>query len=213
MLGFDDFQLTPARLPPKLPSLNVPVAVNWMEVRAAILGFAGLIVIPTKCAVETVSAVEPLMFPKAAETVVVPVATLVTAPVLATMASAGFEQVHSTECETSCVLLSLKVPVAANCFIVPVAMLELDGGTAIDIRLAPVTVNDVLPFTDPLPALIVVLPVPALLASPLASAVATLLDEEDQVNAVNNCVLPSSKSNSTELRCRTHCNRGIRRTV
>lgn len=200
IFGFDDFQLRPARFPPELPSLNVPVAVNWMEVRAAILGFGGLIVIPIKCAVETVSAVEPLIFPKAAEIVLLPVATLVTTPVLATVAAGGFEEVHSTESETSCVLLSLNVAVAVNCFVVPVAMLELAGVTAIDISLAPVTVNDVLPVTDPLLAVIVVLPVPALVVSPLASTVATLLEEEDQVNAVNNCVLPSSKL-PTALNC------------
>jgi hypothetical protein len=56
MFGFDDFQVTPTGFAPELPSLNVHVAVNWMEVRGAILGFAGLMLIPTKCA-ETVSAV------------------------------------------------------------------------------------------------------------------------------------------------------------
>ena len=200
MFGFDDFQLTPARFPPELPSLNVPVAVNLMEVRAAILGFAGLIVIPTRCAVETVSAVEPLMFPKAAEIVVLPVATLVTSPVLAMVAAAGFEEVHRTESEMSCVLLSLKVPVAVNCFVVPFGMLELVGVTAIDTRLAPVTVSEVLPLTDPLVTVIVVLPVPAPVASPLASTVATLPDPEDQVADVRSCVLPSSKF-PTALNC------------
>jgi hypothetical protein len=103
------------------------------------------------------------------------------------------EEVHSTESETSCVLLSLNVPVAVNCFVVPAAVVELAGVIAMDTRLAPVTVNDVLPFTEPLLAVIVVLPVPAPVANPLASTVATLLDEEDQTNAVNNSVLPSSK--------------------
>ena len=200
MFGFDDFQLTPARFPPELPSLNVPVAVNMMEVRAEILGFAGLIVIPTKCAVETVSEVEPLIFPKAAEIVVLPVATLVTCPVLATVAAAGFDDVHRTEFETSCVLLSLKVPVAVNCLVVPFAILELAGVTAIDTRLAPVTVSEVVPLTDPLVTVIVVLPVPAPVASPLASTVATLPDPEDQVADVRSCVLPSSKF-PTALNC------------
>lgn len=101
IFGFEDFQLKPARFPPVLPSLKVPVAVNLIEVRAAILGFAGLMVIPTKCAVETVSPVEPLMFPSAAEIVELPGATLLTRPVLPTVAAAGFEELHSTESETS----------------------------------------------------------------------------------------------------------------
>jgi hypothetical protein len=171
-----------------------------MEVRAEILGFAGLIVIPVKCAVEIVSAVEPLMFPKAAEIVVLPVATVVTSPVLTTVAAAGFEEVHSTESEMSCVLVSLKVPVAVNCFVVPAAMLELAGVTAIETRLAPVTVSVVVPLTDPLMTVIVVLPTPAPFASPLPSTVATLPDPEDQAADVKSCVLPSSKF-PTALNC------------
>lgn len=171
-----------------------------MEVRAEILGFAGLIAIPTRCAVEIVSAVEPLAFPKAAEIVVLPVAMLVTSPVLATVAAAGFEELHSTESETFCMLLSLNVPVAVNCLVVPVAILELAGVTAIDTRLAPVTLSDVLPVTDPLVAVMVVLPAAAPVANPLASTLATLPDVEDHANDVNNCVLPSSKF-PTALNC------------
>jgi hypothetical protein len=61
--GFEDFHDTPARLPPVLPSLNVPTAVNLIEVRTAIRGLAGLIVMLTRCAVETVNPVEPLTAP------------------------------------------------------------------------------------------------------------------------------------------------------
>ena len=48
MLGFDDFQETPARFVATLPSLKVPLAVNLISVRAAIRGFAGLTVIETR---------------------------------------------------------------------------------------------------------------------------------------------------------------------
>jgi hypothetical protein len=48
MFGLDDFQATPARFVATLPSLNVPAAVNLMEVRAAILGFAGLMLMDTR---------------------------------------------------------------------------------------------------------------------------------------------------------------------
>ena len=40
------------------------------------------------------------------------------------VAAVGFEELHSTEAVMSSVLLSLKVPVAANCLVVPTAMLE-----------------------------------------------------------------------------------------
>jgi hypothetical protein len=48
MFGLDDFQATPARLVATLPSLKVPVAVNLMEVRAAIRGFAGVMLMDTR---------------------------------------------------------------------------------------------------------------------------------------------------------------------
>ena len=63
-----------------LPSLKFPVAVNLSNVPLAILGFAGLIVIETRCAVETVNRVDPLTDPNVAVIVDVPVAMLVAAP-------------------------------------------------------------------------------------------------------------------------------------
>ncbi len=80
ILGFDDFHDMPARFVATLPSLNVPVAVNFIEVPLSILGFAGFTVIETKCAVETVSVVEPLTEPNTAVIVLVPVATLLASP-------------------------------------------------------------------------------------------------------------------------------------
>lgn len=47
-LGLDAFHANPARLLLTLPSLNVPDAVNLISVCAAILGFAGLIVMLTR---------------------------------------------------------------------------------------------------------------------------------------------------------------------
>jgi hypothetical protein len=55
MFGFDDFQLNPLRFVAVLPSLKVPVAVNFSDVPFAILALAGLMAIKTRCAVETVS--------------------------------------------------------------------------------------------------------------------------------------------------------------
>lgn len=47
ILGFDDFQVIPLRFDETLPSLKVPVAVNLIDVRFEIRGFAGEIVIET----------------------------------------------------------------------------------------------------------------------------------------------------------------------
>ena len=191
--GFDDFHETPARFPPVLPSLNVPTATNLIDVRTAIRGLAGLIVIPTRCAVDTVSPVEPLTVLKVAVIVEVPGATLVTSPALLIVATAGVEELHSTDPVMSCVLLSLNVPVAANCDVVPVDIDPFAGVTASDTRLAPVTVRDAVPVTDPDATVIVEVPVPRLVANPFESIDATALDPENQITDVNCCVLPSSK--------------------
>ena len=193
MFGFDDFQASPARLPPVLPSLNVPVALNLIEVRTAILGFGGVMLMPTRWAVDTVRSVEPLTVPKAAAIVVLPVARLVATPVLAIVAAAGFEELQTTDPEMSCVLLSLKVPVATNCFEAPIGMVEFAGVTAIETRLAPVTVIAALPVIDPTVAFTLPVPPATPAASPEESTVTTPGAEDDQLTEVKVCVLPSSK--------------------
>jgi len=199
-LGFDDLHDTPARLPPVLPSLKVPRATNLIEVWTTIRGFAGLMVIPTRCAVDTVKPVEPLTAPNVAAIVVVPGATLVASPVLLIVAAAALEELHITDPEISCVLLSLNDPVAVNCLVVPVAIVALAGVTASDTKLAPVTVRDAVPVTDPDATVMVAVPVPRLVANPVESIDATALDPENHVTDVNGCVLPSSKL-PTALNC------------
>jgi hypothetical protein len=90
-----------------LPLLKVPVAVNFSDVPFAILALAGLMAIETRCAVETVSCVDPLTEPNVAVIVVVPVATLVAAPWLLIVAVAALAELHRTEDVMSCALLSL----------------------------------------------------------------------------------------------------------
>ena len=109
------------------------------------------------------------------------------------MATAGFEELQTTEAETSSVLVSLNEPVAVNCLVVPTAIDELAGVTVMDTKLAPVTVSDAVPLTEAEVAVIVVAPVPVLVANPLASTVATELEEDVQVTDGKSWVLPSSK--------------------
>lgn len=90
-------------------------------------------------------------------------------------------------------LLSVKVPVAVNCCVVPIAMLTGLGVTAIDTRAALVTVSEADPLIEPEVAVIVTGPVPVLVAKPDALMEATFASEEDQVTDVSCCVLPSSK--------------------
>jgi len=131
--------------------------------------------------------------PTVAVTVAVPVATLLAKPWLLIVTTAALEELQRAVLVMSCVLLSLKVPVAVNCFVVPIDMLELAGVTAIDTSVAALTVSDALPVTVPEIALIVVVPVPTAVARPDASMVETLIGDADHVTEVSSWVLPSSK--------------------
>jgi len=192
-LGFDDFHEIPLRLVATLPSLNVPVAVSFTDVPFEIRGLTGVIAIETKVAFETVSPVEPLTEPKSALMVVLPVATLDASPCAVMVADVGLKDVHTTDAVMSSVDESLNVPVAVNCLVVPTTMLEFAGVTAIDTSVDPVTVSDAVPLTEPDAAVMVVVPVPTLVASPAEFIVATAVDEEDQIAPRSSCVLPSSK--------------------
>jgi hypothetical protein len=171
-----------------------------MDVPFSMRGFAGSTVIPVRCAVETVSGVDPLIKPNAALIVLLPVAMLDATPCALIVAAAAFDEVQSTDALMSCEVASLKVPVAVNCFVVPTAIVEFAGVTAIETRLAPVTVIDAVPFTEVDAAVIVVLPAAAPVASPVESILAMLGNDDDQVTDVNTCVLPSSKF-PTALNC------------
>jgi len=137
--------------------------------------------------------VDPLIDPKVALMVLLPAATLEARPCALMVAVAALEDVHVTVVVMSCVLLSLNVPVAVNCFVVPTAMLEFAGVTAIETRVAEVTVSVAVPLIPAEVAVMVAVPGPVLLANPVESMVATKDEEEDQLTEVSNCVLPSSK--------------------
>jgi len=83
------------------------------------------------------------------------------------------------------VLASEKVPVAVYCWMVPCAIWASGGETAIETRVAFVTVNPVFPDTLPIAAVMVVLPADTPVARPLLPAVlemvAMLAFDEDQV--------------------------------
>jgi len=81
----------------------------------------------------------------------------------------------------SCVLLSLNVPVDVYCLVVPTAMLAFVGVTAMETRVAPETVSDAVPLTEPEAAVMVALPVPTPVASPFTSTAATEIEDELQL--------------------------------
>ena len=88
------------------------------------------------------------------------------------------------------------MPVAVNCWVVPSAIEEFSGDNAMEDSATAPTVSVVEPVIDPSVAVMVVCPVPTLVASPfvpaalLIVATAKVLDVQVTV-PVMFCVLPS----------------------
>jgi len=184
-----------------LPSVYVPVAVYCCVVPSAIVAVAGLIAIDTSVAGVTVSVVDPLIVPDTAVIVAVPCPVLVASPgvappVLLIVATVGVSDDHAAVPVRFCVLPSVYVPVAVYCCVVPSAIDGAVGVTAIDTSAAAVTVTVVDPLIVPEVAVIVAVPSPTLVASPVVCPamliVATVgVSELHCTVPVMFCVLPS----------------------
>jgi hypothetical protein len=121
-------------------SLNVPVAVNCCVAPLVIEGFPGVTAIDTSVAGFTVSSVEPVMLLLVAEIVDVPVPTAVAKSVALIVATVAVPDAHTALLST-CVELSLNVPVAVNCCVAPLVIEGFPGVTAIDTSVAGFTVS------------------------------------------------------------------------
>jgi hypothetical protein len=82
----------------------------------------------------------PVIPLKVAEIVLVPTATPVARPAVVMVATPVFEEVHVTWPVRFCVVLSLYVPVAVNCCVIPAGIAGLAGVTVMDVRVAAATV-------------------------------------------------------------------------
>jgi hypothetical protein len=175
-----------------VPSLKVPVAVNCCVAPLAIEGFAGVTAIDCSVAAVTVSKVEPLIEDDVALIVEVPTPAPLASPEALIVAVVVVPEVQVTVDVRFCVVPSLNVPVAVNCWVAPLAIEGFAGVTAIDCNVAAVTVSKVEPEIDDDVAVIVELPTPAPLARPAALIVAIEVMPEVQVTVdVRFCVVPS----------------------
>ena len=182
------------------PSEYVPVTVNCRVVPNAMLGLDGIIARETSVACVTVRVVLPEMPPNVAVMVVDPTATGVANPfepaALLMAATDDADEPQVTAVVRFCVEPSEYVPVTVNCWVVPNAMLGLDGVIARETSVACVTVRVVLPEMPPNVAVIVVDPAASGVANPFEPAalliVAAESDAEPQVtNFVKSCVVLS----------------------
>ncbi len=118
----------------------------------------------TSVAGVTVRVVDPEMLPEVAVIVAVPAAADTASPlepaVLLIDATPVLDEFQVTVDVRSCVVLSENVPVAMNCWDVPLATFGFPGVTAMDASVAGVTVTVVCPVTFFHVALMVALPTP-----------------------------------------------------
>jgi hypothetical protein len=177
-----------------LVSVYVPVAVNCFVVPFAIDGLAGVTAIDTSVAAVTVNVSGGLVTPLNAAVICdVPTPAPVARPAEEIVATEVVADTQVAWLVRSCVLVSEYVPVAVNCFVVPLAIDGLAGVTAIDTSVAAVTVNVSGGLvTPPNAAVICEMPVATPLARPPAVIVATLVVADTHVAwLVRFCVLLS----------------------
>jgi hypothetical protein len=158
----------------------------------AIDGFAGVSAIDTSVAGPTVKVVLPVSPPELALIWDVPCAAPLARAPDVIGATVVFDDAQVAAPVRSVVDPSVYVPVALNCWVVPLAIDGFAGVTAIDTSAAGPTVRVVLLVSPPEVALIWDVPCAVLLARPPELMVATVGFEDAQVTElVRSCVLPS----------------------
>ena len=116
--------------------------------------------------------------------IVVPTETAATRPLLLTVATDISDELQATCVVISKLVPSEYVPVAVNCWVTPTGMLGLAGVTAMEDRVAEVTVRAALPETIPEVAVMIVAPAATAVARPLLLTVATNVFDEVQITCV-----------------------------
>jgi hypothetical protein len=178
------------------PSVNRAAAVNCWVVPQVIEAFAGVTAMETIAAALTVNTVDPLTPPALAVIVAVPVATEAASPLALAVVMVVSLEVQLAVLVRSCLLLSVNVPVAVNCWTVPSAIVGLAGVRAIDTSAAAPTLSVVEPEIEAKVAETLAVPVATPLASPCVPAALLIvamapLDELHCTELVMSCWLPS----------------------
>jgi len=161
-----------------LPSLYVPVAANCCVVPSANDGFTGLTANDTSIGCPTLRLAVAVMDPDVAVMVAPPMPAPAANPLAPIVATVVADELQLTALVTSCVLPSVYVPVAANCWLVPFAIVALVGLIESDVKTGGVTARAAEPLIVPEVAVIAVVPWATLLASPPLPMVATEVRDE-----------------------------------
>lgn len=132
----EEFQVTDEDISCVVRSVNEAMAMNCWVVPRPMLGFAGVTVIEVMTAGVTASVDADVMLGKVAKVaamVVVPSLTAVANPVLLIVATPVIDEDHVATVVKFCGVESTNVPVAVNCWLVPLAMRALIGDKAIEV--------------------------------------------------------------------------------
>jgi hypothetical protein len=174
-------------------SLKMPVAVKLPTLPGAMAWPVGVTKIDATFALVTTRLMELPIDPSVAPIVVEPGASPSAFPT-ETVATAGWDEDHTTWLVMLRVPPSLKRPVAVKRTDVFSAMVESPGVIVIDDKLATSTVAKVLPLTDPEVAVTVALPMFFAVAKPLGvSDITEVLEEFQETVRVMSCMVPSEK--------------------
>ena len=180
------------------------MAVNCCVVPGAMLGLVGFTAMDTSEAEVTVSEVEPDMLPDAAVIVVEPAVAEAANPLepaaLLMAATAASDELQVTVVVRSCVVLSENVPVATNCWFVPLTMLGTVGVMDMDTSVAEVTVTIVDPEMLPHFAVIFALPERVAFVRPALRSVLELsaVDAENPVNCATSALDATFKASTDD---------------
>jgi hypothetical protein len=178
------------------PSLNDPDAMNCWDPPTGIEAVPGVMLIDVRVAFVTVSDAVPTCPANAAEMVVVPGCTPVARPAvdctLLMVAIPELDDVQVAKPVRSCWSPLLKVPIALNRSWKPAATFVVCGVTCTEVRVADSTSRFAVALTEPVFAVMVVIPADSPVANPVRFRIATVLSDEVQVsNAFMPCVVPS----------------------
>lgn len=160
----------------------------------------GVTAIDTNVGLPTVMVAEVLIEPETAVMVAVPWPELVASPQLPTalpiITTAEDDELQVAVEVRSCVLPSVKVPVAVNCCVVPKAIEGFCGLIAIETSAAGFTTNVAVALIAPEPTPMVVVPALSVVASPFVPTVLLIVATTATVElhcplCVRSCVVPS----------------------
>jgi hypothetical protein len=191
--GIEELHVTESVRSWVVASLYVPVAANAWVVPSAIEGAVGVTSIESKTAAVTFRVVDP------ATPLAMSVAVIVAHPIPAlcanppvTKATEAFDVSHTTDPLRFCTVLSVKVPIAVSCMLVPSAICGRAGVRETEDRSAGVTVSSLEPLI-PLSgsvAAIVVVPATRPVAMPWSTVATDVLVELQVREAVRSFSVP-----------------------